>query len=171
MGGGPTLAACAPVESLSVGLLDLRCSRWRRSRLPGLDILWSFIAIPIPALALVVLWAFARPVSRLVALVTDSFLGKSGTIVGGLGLDEVEYLSSGDWSRHVSKCSWWSLGVASVTCRWPLLPVKERPVGILCVSADVLVGQLVDLHVEVGSFLVLESNVQQSLLQVLLDRS
>jgi hypothetical protein len=59
----------------------------------------------------------------------------------------------------------------SVTCRWPLLPVKERPVGILCVGADVLVGQLVDLHVKVGSFLVLESNVQQGLLQLLLDRS
>ena len=38
-------------------------------------------------------------------------------------------------------------------------------------SADVLVGQLVDLHVKVGCFLVLESNIQQGLLQLLLDRS
>ncbi len=85
---------------------------------------------------------FTRPVSRLAAFVAYSFLSKSSAVVGGLGLDEVEYLSSGDWSCHVSKCSWWSLGVASVTCMWPLLPVEERPEGILCVGADVLVGQL-----------------------------
>jgi hypothetical protein len=82
VGSGPTLAVCTPVESLSIGLLDLRSSRWRRSRLPGLDILWSYISIPIAisAFALVVLRAFARPMSRFVALVTDSFLGKSGTV-------------------------------------------------------------------------------------------
>jgi hypothetical protein len=39
------------------------------------------------------------------------------------------------------------------------------------VSADVLVGQLVNFHVKVGCFLVLESNVQQGFLQLLLDRS
>ena len=35
-------------------------------------------------------------------------------------------------------------------------------------NADVLVDQLVELHVKVGSVLVLESNVQQGLLQLLL---
>ena len=38
-------------------------------------------------------------------------------------------------------------------------------------SADVLVGQLVYLHVEVSCFLILEPNVQEGLLQLLLDRS
>ncbi len=58
-----------------------------------------------------------------------------------------------------------------MSCRWLLLPVEQRPIGILCVGADILVGQLVHLHVQVGCFLVLESNVQQVLLQRLLDRS
>ncbi len=53
-----------------------------------------------------------------------------------------------------------------------LLSVKQCPVGTLSMGTDVLVGQLIDLHVEVGCFLaVLESNVQKGLLQFLLDGS
>ncbi len=171
VGSGPAPAACTTVESLSIDLLDLRRSRWSRSRLPGLDILWSFISIAISTFALVIVRGFTWPMSRFVALVTDSFLGKSGASGWRLGLNEVENLCSGDWSCHILECSWWSLGVASVSCRWPLLPVKQCPVGILCVGKDVLVGQRVDLHVKVGCFLVFESNVQYGLLHFLLDRS
>jgi hypothetical protein len=42
---------------------------------------------------------------------------------------------------------------------------------IICMGADILVSQLVELHMEVSCFLVLESNAQQGLLQLLPDRS
>ena len=75
-------ATCTSIETVSVGFLDLRCSRWRRSsRLPGLDILWSFIPIALPVFALVVPWTFAQPaVSRFAVLMTDCFLGDSSAI-------------------------------------------------------------------------------------------
>ena len=174
MSSGPTLASCTPIEGLSIGLLVLRCSRWRRRRLPvGLDILWPFVPAAIPAFALIVVFrAFARPVSRFVALVTDSFLASPAPLVEGL-----DWMMFRNGALVIGVAMFPNADGGALDSRvWhadghSFLSNAQHPAGVLCMSADVLVGQLLYLHVEVSCFLVLEPNVQEGLLQLLLDRS
>ena len=178
----PTFARGAPIKRVCIRFLHRRCAGGRRNTSPTwlarVAIVETIVRARIALSAgigtlLLSIRTLSSPVSRLSTLVTVSrLLRRIRSVEAGLVLHEVQNLGTCNASVcigcDISKGSRGRFGIANVSGRGPFLAIEESPVGVFGFSTNVLVGELLLIHVLVGSGLFLETDVQKSLLKTLL---